>query len=496
MIFYHIQAHDNFDYLKTLLSYIYHPENYYFISIDVAVPAERTAELDELAGYGNISVLRNVAITWGGFSLVNSVLLGMRRFLVSPANLSHFMNISGTDFPLKTQSEMFATLSAFDAGKPAAWVDSHMCATEYFVENATPPDNYRRIRTRPDFEFLIDARIEYLLLPSKENAVALPSRRVGFMLQEMAGEKLHIVRPLLDVEYRARVALFKASGYRVGRAWHVFNREFCKLVLESDRFYNACQIMSGTLLPDESLFQTVVPMFPEITQHSGNYRFKDGAGECIDDGTLPELQRSDAFFARKVDLDNCRELMQWGAQRFSESQGWFRAMAASGPLPETFPEPMIEVWASGNGVVTDTAGQWLRFAGREKYGYAFAGWRLAAPRAIRITLDTLRLPNPPVGEDDNAFLGLIVDFRRAVGGYFRVAFCAREVDCGNARQYAAPAWGKAGPADLFIPIELTRDNVFDLDQIAPPEHSDEIIVAFGAQNLGAEFEVSGTIAFA
>src|SRR5690348_14625545 len=102
MIFYHIQAHDNFDYLKSLIGYVYHPENLYFISINTTAVADSTAALDGLCRH-NVSVARNATISWGGLSRVNSLLLGINEFVASPPHLKYFVNISGVDFPFKTQ---------------------------------------------------------------------------------------------------------------------------------------------------------------------------------------------------------------------------------------------------------------------------------------------------------------------------------------------------------------------------------------------------------
>ncbi len=325
MIFYHIQAHDNFDYLKTLVSYIFHPENFYFISVDATVPPEEAAVLDELR-CANISISRNATVTWGGLTRVNSLLLGIESFVASSPHLHYFINISGVDFPIKTQDEILDVLGAFDAGKPTAWVNSWVCPPEYFVENATPPTSYRRIRLRADIEFLVDRRIAHLIDDAEQSAMVKPGRRAGVMAYEVVGDRLQVVRPLLEAEHRARLALFKDSGYRVGRAWHVFTREFCRILLDCDQFYRTFQLMSGTLLPAESVFQTALPMLPGgIVHHNCNFRLDDGAPITIDDRLLPEIDNTYAFFARKIDFDNCRGLLEWAGRRFRQSQGSFAA---------------------------------------------------------------------------------------------------------------------------------------------------------------------------
>jgi hypothetical protein len=323
MIFYHIQAHDQFEYLRTLISYIFHPDNFYLISVDATVSAEEIAALDELR-CSNISISCDATVTWGGRSRVNSLLLGLDSFVASASHLRYFINISGTDFPLKTQAEIFDVLGSFDAATPIIWTNSWVCAPEYFVENATPPNSYKRIRLRPDIEFMVDRRIAHLIENREQSAMLKPGRRAGVMAFEVVGERLQIVRPLLDAEYRARVALFKESGYRVGRAWHVFSREFCRIVLDSALFYSVAEVMSGTLLPAESVFQTVLPMLRgSIVHHNGNFRFEDGAPLRVDDGSLAELERTEAFFARKIALDNCRSLLEWAGRRFSQSREAF-----------------------------------------------------------------------------------------------------------------------------------------------------------------------------
>ncbi|MBA4773868.1 MAG: hypothetical protein H2054_12305 [Sphingomonas sp.] len=53
--------------------------------------------------FDNAEILPAVRVMWGGFSLVEAELRGMRRLLQMSANWTHYINLSGQDFPLKSQ---------------------------------------------------------------------------------------------------------------------------------------------------------------------------------------------------------------------------------------------------------------------------------------------------------------------------------------------------------------------------------------------------------
>ncbi|MEP7316511.1 MAG: beta-1,6-N-acetylglucosaminyltransferase [Sphingomicrobium sp.] len=54
--------------------------------------------------YQGAEILEARSAVWGGYSLVNAELRGMKRLLAMNDRWTHFINLSGQDFPLKSQA--------------------------------------------------------------------------------------------------------------------------------------------------------------------------------------------------------------------------------------------------------------------------------------------------------------------------------------------------------------------------------------------------------
>jgi hypothetical protein len=65
-----------------------------------------------LLPYPNAAILESRRAQWGGWSLVDAELRGMAQLLRMGADWSHFINLSGQDFPLRSQTEIAGYLAA------------------------------------------------------------------------------------------------------------------------------------------------------------------------------------------------------------------------------------------------------------------------------------------------------------------------------------------------------------------------------------------------
>jgi hypothetical protein len=485
MIFYHIQVHERFDYLIRLIGYIYDPANFYFIAVDAAVPEMERRQLDHLRGCRNIVVSANASISWLGISSVNSLVLGMRAFLASDPRHQYFINISGVDLPLKTQPEIRAVLAQFDVNTPSVWTLSSSCPAEYFVEDIGGTD-FEAFKPRSYVEFVADPQVAFVVDDPKENAILRPERRVGVMALELSGEKRHIVRPLLSLEYRARTALLEKTGYRIGRAWHIFNRAFTERVLQSDQFYILAHLLTGMINPDECIFQTVIPHLAGIVHYNENYRWEYGAPVLVHDGLLAGLAESSAFFARKLHFDDCERLLAWADTKYQGSRNLFEEESGAGCWTGFSTGPFIDECA-GRAAWVVRSRDGFRIGSDGGCGHAFIGWRMAVRNAVRLVFSRLDCPRRPLAADANPFLGFILDFRRRDGGRFRVALCDRELVGAYSRNSSEPGWGKAAAVDVVHDLHLSFDNVVDLSRFAPADCVGEAIVSFGAQDLQPGF---------
>jgi hypothetical protein len=113
MIGYLILVHRFPEQFKRLFNAIYDPRNSYVVHVDKNSGETLDANIrDFLLPYPNAEVMEGRAALWGGYSLVDAELRGMQHLMEMDGNWSHFINLSGQDFPLKTQAQIMDHLRA------------------------------------------------------------------------------------------------------------------------------------------------------------------------------------------------------------------------------------------------------------------------------------------------------------------------------------------------------------------------------------------------
>ncbi|MDW5317165.1 beta-1,6-N-acetylglucosaminyltransferase [Rhizobium sp. PL01] len=261
MIGYLILVHRFPEQFKRLFKAIYDPLNSYVVHVDKNSGAKLDADLrDFLEPYSNAEVMEGRAALWGGYSLVDAELRGMEHLLAMDRNWSHFINLSGQDFPLKTQHQIMAQLSAY-------------------------PNR------------------EYIKVFDQKNIRPDTMRRVGEFVIERGGhiEQTLTMRPFLD----------GATPY-IGNQWMIVSRAFCDFVCNDVRADRYKAFYRNTFIADEGFFQTVMMN----TQVHGEIVNDDlRMIDWVPDGDIKlrprtylrqdaaELKASHNFFARKFDQD-------------------------------------------------------------------------------------------------------------------------------------------------------------------------------------------------
>ena len=207
MIGYLILVHRFPEQFKRLFKAIYDPRNTYVVHVDKNSGETLDANIrDFLQPYPNAEVMEGRAALWGGYSLVDAELRGMQHLLEMDGNWSHFINLSGQDFPLKTQAQIMAHLSAHPDREYIKVLD----------QNKIRPDTMRRIG-----EFVIE--------------------RGGQIEQTLT------MRPFLE----------GASPY-IGNQWMIVSRKFCSFVCNDVRADRYKELYRNTFIADEGFFQTVM----------------------------------------------------------------------------------------------------------------------------------------------------------------------------------------------------------------------------------------------
>ena len=113
MIAYFLLVHRFPEQFKRMFQAIHAPGNIYLVHIDKNSGAALAQDIAAfLAPYEGVEILPARTVLWGGYSLVEAELRGMKRLLEMDAGWTHFINLSGQDFPLKSQGFIRDFLSA------------------------------------------------------------------------------------------------------------------------------------------------------------------------------------------------------------------------------------------------------------------------------------------------------------------------------------------------------------------------------------------------
>jgi hypothetical protein len=207
MIGYLILVHRFPEQFKRLFNAIYDPRNSYVVHVDKNSGETLDANIrDFLLPYPNAEVMEGRAALWGGYSLVDAELRGMQHLMEMDGNWSHFINLSGQDFPLKTQAQIMDHL-----------------------------------RANPDRE--------YIKVLDQNKIRPETMRRIGEFVIERGGqiEQTLTMRPFIE----------GATPY-IGNQWMIVSRAFCSFVCNDVRADRYKEFYRNTFIADEGFFQTVM----------------------------------------------------------------------------------------------------------------------------------------------------------------------------------------------------------------------------------------------
>jgi len=193
---------------KRLFRAIYHPANYYLVHVDRRSGVGLQTEIqDFLSSFPNASLLKSKSILWGGYSMVDAELRGIKELLKIGSEWEFFINLSAQDFPLKSQMYIQDFLSR-NIGKD-------------FIKVAN------QSKFRPDTL----SRIENYVTESGDSMLSTPILK----------------RPYLRT----------VTPY-IGNQWMILSRKFCEFVSYSPEVDRFKRFYRHTFIADEGFFQTVI----------------------------------------------------------------------------------------------------------------------------------------------------------------------------------------------------------------------------------------------
>jgi len=207
MIAYFLLVHRFPEQFKRMFRAIYVPGNSYLIHIDKSSGKALAEDLAAfLAPYQGVEILPARSALWGGYSLVEAELRGMARLLEMSSTWEYFINLSGQDFPLKSQSYIRAYLSAH------ADTQFMRCADQQLMR----PDTMNRV--------------SHIFIEAFQRIF-----RTGI----------------------ARKFPRNATPF-IGTQWKVVSRRFCAFVCHDPRANRFKRFYRNSFIADESFFQTVL----------------------------------------------------------------------------------------------------------------------------------------------------------------------------------------------------------------------------------------------
>jgi hypothetical protein len=260
MIAYFLLLHRFPEQFKRMFRAIYVPGNIYLVHMDRSSGPEFAADIAAfLEPYQGVEILKSRRALWGGYSLVDAELRGMKRLLEMNADWTHFINLSGQDFPLKSQ------------GYIADFLAKH--ADTQFMRHVDQKSG------RPETM----NRVSHVFVEAFQRIF-----RTGIRRAFLSGAKPYI-----------------------GTQWKIVSRRFCEFVSYDPRADRFKRFYQHSFIADEGFFQTVMMnAFPKGAVVNDDLRTID----WVPDGDIKlrprTLTTKDAkrligspdFFARKFDI--------------------------------------------------------------------------------------------------------------------------------------------------------------------------------------------------
>ena len=206
-IAYFILVHRMPEQFFRLFNAIYNKDNYYLIHLDKKAENEHVESITQfLSPIENAHILDSENVVWGGYSMVHAELKGMEYLLNHAIDWDFFINLSGQDYPLKSQ-DIIRT----------------------FLKN-NPGNNFIKIAnqaiSRPETMNRIDHFYE-----ESDNSIHQSVKEREFM---------------------------KGMTPYIGGQWMILTRACCDFICNSGESEVFIEYYKNTLIADESFFQTVL----------------------------------------------------------------------------------------------------------------------------------------------------------------------------------------------------------------------------------------------
>jgi hypothetical protein len=104
MLAYHVMGSANPEHAARLLKWIYSIKNRYLVTFDNLSSFEKFKQASKAAD--NVDAISTPPVTWGGISMVGSILAAMRHLMRVDQQWKYFILLSDSDVSLKSQDDI------------------------------------------------------------------------------------------------------------------------------------------------------------------------------------------------------------------------------------------------------------------------------------------------------------------------------------------------------------------------------------------------------
>jgi hypothetical protein len=274
-LFYFITAHKNPEQLSRLIRALNSGDCKICIHVDLK--SDLAAFREHVKETADIYFLKTrTKIFWGGFSQVKATLMGLKEFEAS--DCTHFVFLSGQDFPIKPLQQFNEFLSQHPA-------------TNFITINSvreTWKDALYRVERFHFVDFFEGLRNKF--------------RKMRFLVNKCEGA--------LNVCLKMFGKRKLPNGFELygGSSWFVFNNEMCSYIFEFLRQNPSLKsFFKYTANADEHFFHTLIgnsPMMSSVTRDDFRLiKFPPNSNnpEVLTIRHWEEIRSCDKFFARKFD---------------------------------------------------------------------------------------------------------------------------------------------------------------------------------------------------
>ena len=111
-----ILMHENVEQMERLLRMIYRPHNFYCIHADLKASQDVQNAVRTIAGcFDNVLIAhKQIAVRWAEFTVLEAELSCMETLWKESKKWKYFINLTGRDFPLKTNYELVQILRSYN----------------------------------------------------------------------------------------------------------------------------------------------------------------------------------------------------------------------------------------------------------------------------------------------------------------------------------------------------------------------------------------------